>query len=60
MTTPSDDKFTPKGIRIPLEELSEYHTDNGVQITRADVEKAIATSDAELKKYLLAGQKKNG
>lgn len=53
-----EDKFIPTGDHIPLEELSNYASDGGVEITRADVEKAIATSDEELKKFLEAGQRK--
>ncbi|MGL4620021.1 MAG: hypothetical protein ACRCZS_13320 [Chroococcidiopsis sp.] len=53
-----DEKFTPKGEPIPLERLTDY-TDNGeVVIRRSDVEKAIALSDEEIKKYLQAGQRK--
>lgn len=57
-TQPNEDKFTPPGNPLPLEQLADY-TDNGeVAITRGDVEKAIATSDDELRKYLEARQKK--
>ncbi|MGL5926366.1 hypothetical protein [Chroococcidiopsis sp.] len=61
MATNDEDKFIPKGQPLSAEELAEY-TSGGeeVVIRRSDVEKAIATSDAELKKYLEAGQKKNG
>lgn len=55
---PDKDKFTPKGDRIPLEELTDYTENGEVAITRGDVERAIATSDALLKKYLEAGQRK--
>lgn len=56
--TDSEDKFIPKGEPIPLEELIDLTSIGEVAITRADVEKAIATSDAELLKFLQAGQKK--
>lgn len=56
----TEEPFIPKGDRIPLKELSKYVDDGGVEITRGDVERAIATSDDELKKYLEARQKKNG
>lgn len=58
MATDEDEKFTPAGEPISLEELSEYT--NGQQevvIRRSDVEKAIATSDEELRKFLEARQK---
>lgn len=58
MTQQDNDKFTPKGEPMPLEELTAY-TDNGeVAITRGDVERAIATSDETLKPYLNATQSK--
>ena len=53
-----EDKFSPTGKPLSIDELSEYT--NGQQeviIRRSDVDKAIATSDAELKKFLLANQK---
>lgn len=54
----AEEPFTPKGNPTPLEELTQY-TDNGeVAITRAEVEKAIAQADDELKKFLEAGQKR--
>ncbi|MGL4622341.1 MAG: hypothetical protein ACRCZS_25325 [Chroococcidiopsis sp.] len=54
-----EDKFSPTGKPLSIDELSQYT--NGQQevvITRRDVERAIALSDAELRKYLEAGQKK--
>lgn len=57
MATDEEDKFIPIGDPIPLEELSNYASDGGVEITRGDVERAIATSDDELKKYLEAKQR---
>lgn len=50
--------FIPSGDPIPLEQLADYTEDGEVVIRRSDVEKAIATSDEELIKFLQAGQKK--
>lgn len=58
MATDEDEKFTPAGEPVPLEQLTEYTENGEVAITRGDVERAIATSDDELKKFLKAGQKK--
>lgn len=55
---PDDKKFVPKGEPIPLEQLTDYTDDGEVAITRGDVERAIATSDDELKAFLTARQKK--
>lgn len=52
--TQEQDKFTPQGQPLSAEELAEYTDDGEVAITRGDVERAIATSDDELKKYLKA------
>lgn len=49
-----DDKFIPKGQPLSADELAEYISNDEVTITRGDVERAIATSDDELKKYLKA------
>jgi len=59
MITPSEDNFTPTGTPLPLEELAQFTENGEVAITRADVEKAIALSDGELKKFLEARQKRN-
>lgn len=58
MATDEDDKFTPQGDPVPLSELTAYTENGEAVIRRSDVEKAIATSDDELRKYLEAGQKK--
>ena len=53
-----EDKFIPKGQPLSAEELAKYTEDGQeVAITRGDVEKAIATSDDELKAFLEARQK---
>lgn len=57
MSEPTD-KFTPSGKPLSLEEIAEYVEDGGVTIKRSDVERAIATSDEELKSYLEATQYK--
>lgn len=52
-------RFTPTGDPLPKGELAEYTEERReVVIRRSDVEKAIATSDEELIKFLQAGQKK--
>ena len=49
-----EDKFTPQGQPLSVEELAEY-TDNGeVAITRADMELATKAADESLKPYLNA------
>ncbi len=53
-----EDKFTPKGEPLPLDGLTEYTENGEVVIRRNDVEREIATSVDELRKYLEAGQKK--
>ena len=54
----TEEPFIPKGDPIPLDGLIEYTENGEVAITRGDVERAIATSDDELKKYLESRQKK--
>ena len=58
MTSKPTDKFTPSGNPLSLEEMAEYVEDGGVTIKRSDVERAIATSNEELKPYLEATQYK--
>lgn len=58
MATEPEPLFKPTGDPIPLEELAEYTELGEVAITRGDVERAIATAEIELKKYLLSRQQK--
>lgn len=52
------EKFIPKGQPLSADELAEYTSNGEVAITRGDVEKAIATADDSLERYLKATQYK--
>lgn len=61
MSTPSPDDeqpFIPQAEPLTLDQLAEYTEDGGVVIRRSDVERAIATSDKELRPYLEAPLRK--
>lgn len=56
--TQEQDKFIPKGQPLSAHELADAAKYEEVAITRGDVERAIASADDELKKYLQATQYK--